>query len=157
MKLGVLRCLRKFFSSPQLLTLYIVLFACMGGFTHTALLDRLELKPFRVINSSLLTDCLQPLSFRWNVASLAIFGHYFHVDYSIDLASYMPPVILRSRCTRPSSSLLFFFHFSNVKVNQYSHYSFLSLVNFGNSCLPLYFQLRMIWLYLRERFQDICL
>ena len=59
MKLGVLSRLRQFYSPPQLLTLYRGLIRpCMeyashvwGGSTHTALLNRVESKAFRLINS----------------------------------------------------------------------------------------------------------
>ena len=69
MKLGVLCRLRQFFSPYQLLTLYRGLIRpCMeyasqvwGGSTHTALLNRVESKAFRLINSPPLTDCLQSL------------------------------------------------------------------------------------------------
>ncbi|MPC22220.1 hypothetical protein E2C01_015231 [Portunus trituberculatus] len=36
-------------------------FACLGDSIHTILLDRVESKPFRLINSLPLTYCLQPL------------------------------------------------------------------------------------------------
>ena len=62
-----------------------------GGSTHTALLNRVESKAFRLINSSSLTDCLQPLSHRPDVASLAIFYRYFHANCSSDLANCIPP------------------------------------------------------------------
>ena len=58
-KLGVLSHLCQFYSPPQLLTLYRGLICpCMGY----ALLNRVESKAFRLINSSPLTDCLKPLS-----------------------------------------------------------------------------------------------
>ncbi|KAL7646526.1 UNVERIFIED_CONTAM: hypothetical protein RMT77_001777 [Armadillidium vulgare] len=57
--LGVLRCLRNFFTQPQLLALYRgAVPLCMeyashiwGGSTHTALLEKVESKTFRLINS----------------------------------------------------------------------------------------------------------
>ena len=55
----------------------------------TALLDRVESKAFCLINFSPLTDCLQPLSLRRNVASLTVFYRYFHPNCSIDLANRM--------------------------------------------------------------------
>ena len=92
-----------------------------GGSTHTALLDRVESKAFRLIDSSPLTDCLQPLSLRRNVASLAIFYRYFHANCSSDLANCMPPLLPRPRCTRLSSfSHPYSVHLSNARVNQYS-------------------------------------
>ena len=64
-KLGVLWCLRPFFSSSQLLALYRGLIRpymeysshVWGGSTHTALLNRVESKAFRIINSPPLIDC----------------------------------------------------------------------------------------------------
>ena len=99
MKLGVLRPLRQFYSPPQLLTLYRGLIRpCMvyasqvwGGSTQRDLLNWVESKSFRLINSNPLTDCLQPLSHRRNVASLALFYRYFHANCSSDLANYMLP------------------------------------------------------------------
>ena len=60
-----------------------------GDSTHTALLNRVEYKAFR-LNSPPLTDCLDSLSHRRNVASLSIFYRYFHTDCSFELANYMP-------------------------------------------------------------------
>merc|ERR1712035_254448 len=110
-KLGVLYRLKKFFSPSQLLTVYKGLVRpCMecashvwGGSTHTVLLDRVESKAFRLINSPPLTDCLQPLLFRRNVASLSIFYRYFHANCSSELANCMPPPLMRPRCTRLST------------------------------------------------------
>ena len=70
MKLSVLSRLRQFYLPLQLLTLYReLIWPCMEcashvweGSTHTALLNRVESKAFRLINSSPLSDCLQPLS-----------------------------------------------------------------------------------------------
>ena len=129
MKLGVLSRLRQFYSPPQLLTLYTGLIRpcteypshVWGGSTHTALLNRVESKTFRLINSSPLTDCLQPLSHHRNVAFLALFYRYFHANCSSDLANCVPPLLLRPRCTRlASSSYPYSVHFSNAKVNLYS-------------------------------------
>ena len=108
MKLDFLSRLRQFYSSPQLLPLHRGLIRpCMeyashvwGGSTHTALLNRVESKAFRLNNSSPLTDCLQPLSHRLNVVSLAIFYCYFHANRSSDLANCVPPLLPRPRCTR---------------------------------------------------------
>ena len=126
MKLGVLNRLRQFFSPPHLLTLYRGLIRpCMeyashvwGGSIHTALLNRVKSKAFRLIKSSPLIDCLQPLSHRRSVASLAIFYCYFHANCSSDLANCMPLLVLRPRCTRlASSSHSYSIHLSNARVN----------------------------------------
>ena len=63
----------------------------LGGSTHTALLNRVESKTFRLINSPPLTDCLDFISHCRNVASLFIFYRYFHADCSSGLANCMPP------------------------------------------------------------------
>ena len=62
-----------------------------GGSTHTTLINRVESKAFRLINSSPLTDCLDSLSYRCNVSSLSIFYRYFHAECSSELANCMPP------------------------------------------------------------------
>lgn len=129
MKLGVLRRLRQFFSPLQLLTLCKGLIRpCMeysshvwGGSSHTALLDRVESKALRLINSPPLTNCLQSLSHRRNVASLSIFYRYFHGNCSTDLANCMPRLFLRPRCTKlSSSSHPYSVQLPNARVNQYA-------------------------------------
>src|ERR1044072_8311266 len=75
-RLGVLRRLQHFFTPPQLLALYrCVVRPCMeyashiwGGSTHTALLEKVESRAFRLINS----PALQSLSARRIVASLSL-------------------------------------------------------------------------------------
>ncbi len=83
------------FSPHQLLTVYRGLVrpcmeyachVCWGGSTHTALLDRVESKAFRLIRSPLLIIYLLPLNFRRSVASLSIFYCYFHANCSSELA-----------------------------------------------------------------------
>ena len=71
--------------------MYGVLLSCLGGSSHTALLNIVESKAFRLINSPPLIDCLDSLSYRRNVASLSIFDRYFHADCSFELANCMPP------------------------------------------------------------------
>ena len=62
-----------------------------GGSTHTALLNRVESIAFHLINSPPLSDCLDSLSHRHNVASLFIFCRYFYANCSSELANCMPP------------------------------------------------------------------
>ena len=62
-----------------------------GCSTHTALLNWVESKAFRLINSPPLTDCLDSFSHRRNVASLSIFYFYFHANCSSEHANCMPP------------------------------------------------------------------
>ena len=93
-----------------------------GGSTRTALLNRVEYKTFRLIDSPPLTDCLDSLSHRRNVAYLSIFYRYIHADCSSEIANCMPPSLPRPRCTRLStSSHPYSVNLSNARVNQYLH------------------------------------
>ncbi|MPC27386.1 hypothetical protein E2C01_020556 [Portunus trituberculatus] len=93
-----------------------------GGSTHTVLLDRMESKAFRFINSPPLTDCVQPLSHFRNVTHLYIFYRYFHANCSTDRANCILPLLLRLRCTRlSSSSHSYSVQLTNARVNQHSH------------------------------------
>ena len=127
-KLGVLSRLRNFFNPTQLLTLYRGLIRpCMeynshvwGGSTHTALLNRVESKAFRLINSRPLTDSLQPLSLRRNVASLSLFYRYYHGHCSFELLNSIPPPLRRPCNTRlAANSHPFSVQLSNARVNRY--------------------------------------
>ncbi len=143
-KLGVLWRFRQYFSPHQLLTLYRGLIRpCMeyschvwGGSTHTALLNKVESKAFRLINYPPLTDCLQSLDLRRNVASLAIFYRYSYENCSSELADCMPPLLPRLVNTRQSAQS----HSRSVqtpyaRVNQYAQSFFLSTGKLWN-CLP---------------------
>ena len=97
--------------------IYGVWVSCLGGgSTHTALLNRVESKAFRLINSPPLTDC-----HRHNVTSLSLFYHYFHADCSSELSNCMPPPLPQPRCTRLSTSHPYSVHLFNARVNQYLH------------------------------------
>ena len=121
--------LSSFFSSSQHLALYRGLIRpCMeyGSHvwrcsTHTALLNEVESKAFCLINSpslTPLTDCLDSLSHRCNVAFLSLFYWYFHTGCSFKLANCMPSPLPRLRCTRLStSSYLYSVHLPNARVN----------------------------------------
>ena len=89
---------------------------------HTPLLNKVEFKAFHLINSPPLTDCLQSLKNRRNVASLSIFYRYFHGYCSSELANCMPPPLRRPRCTRLSTySHPFSVQPSNARINQCLH------------------------------------
>ena len=120
--------LRPFFCPSQLFSLYRGLIRpCIeyGSYiyrdsTHTALLNGVGSKAFRLIKSPSLTNCLYSLRHRRNVASLSIFYRYFHADCSSELTNCMPPLIPCFRCTRLStSSHPYSVHLSNARVNQY--------------------------------------
>ena len=114
-----------------------------------SLLDRVESKAFRLINSSSLTDCLQPLYHLRNVASLAIFYFYCysHANCSSDLTNCMSPLPW-SRCTTLFSFFLphSFLLLSNARVKQYSQSIIPLSVNSGTPYLFLYSHLHMIWI-----------
>ncbi len=118
----------------QLLTIYRGLvrpcmeYAChvWGGLRHTALLDRVESKAFRLISFPPLTSCLLPLKSRCSDASLSIFYRYFHANCSSVLANCMPPLFPRPCCTRLSSQAHpYTVQTPFAKVNQYLHSFFL--------------------------------
>ena len=110
-RLGVLWRLRNFFSPPQLLALYKgIVRPCMeyashiwGGSTHTALLERVESRAFRVIGSPDLTGSLQSLSGRRKVASLSLYYRYYNGHCSSELHNCIPPPLRRARATRLST------------------------------------------------------
>ena len=69
-----------------------------------------------------LTDCLDSLNHRRNVAFLSIFYCYFYVDCSSELANCMPTSLPRPCCTRLSTSFHpYSVHLPNERVNQYLH------------------------------------
>ena len=114
-KLGVLRRFSKYFSSHQLLALYRgQIRPCMEYASHvwgsspdsphTSLLDRVESKALRLINSPTLTSKLLPLSSRRQVASLSLFYRYYHKHCSSELANIIPPPLRRPRTTRQANS-----------------------------------------------------
>ena len=108
-----------------------------GDSTHTALLNRVESKAFCSINSPPLTDCLDFLNHRRNVASLSIFYRYFHADCSSELANCLPLSLLRPSYTRLStSSHPYSVYLPNARVNQYLH-SFIPYTGKIWNSLPL--------------------
>ena len=108
-----------------------------GDSTHTALLNRVESKAFRLINSPTLIDCIDSLTHRRNVASLSIFYRYFHADCSSELANCMPLPVPWARSTRLStSSHPYFIRLPNARVNQYLH-SFIPYTGKFGISLPM--------------------
>ena len=162
MKLGVLNRLRQFFSPQQLLSVYKGLVRpCMeyashvwGGSTHTALLNRVESKAFRLINSPPLTDCLQSVSLRRDVGSLAVFYRYFHSDCSSELANCMPPP--SGGPAAPDFLLILIPILSNSLMQESTSIfilSFLLLVDSGTLYLNLYFLLSTTYLPSKDEYQ----
>ena len=108
------------------------------GSTNTALLNRVESKAFHLINSPPLTDCLDYLRHRHNVASLSIFYRYFHADCSSELANCMPPP---SRGLAAQDFLFLLFPILSIflmkELTSIFTLSFLILVNSGTHFLCL--------------------
>lgn len=107
-KLGVLFRFRRFFTSDQLLTLYVgTIRPCMeycshiwGGSPGVGLLDKVQAKAVRLINSPALTSGLPSLSLRRNVGSLCLFYRYYFGRCSEELHGCVPPPLRRARSTR---------------------------------------------------------
>ena len=99
-KLGVLFRCRSFFSSSELLRLYVGLIRpCLeycthvwGGSPFTRILDRMEAKAFRLINNTRLTSFL-------TIFYSINFGHC-----SLELRFIIPPSLPRPRSTRQAAS-----------------------------------------------------
>ena len=110
-KLGILFRCHRYFSSEQLLQIYVGLVRpCMeycshiwGGSSYTYLLDRVESKAYRLINDPLLTARLDTLALRRSVASLSLFYRYFFGHCSSELHHCMPPLLPRPRSTRQAT------------------------------------------------------
>ena len=113
-KLRVLWRLHPFFTHFQLLALYRDLIwpwmeygsHILRSLSHTALLNRVESKAFRLTNSFPLTLCLDSISNRYNVAFLSLFYRYIHADCSSELANCMLPVASLDKTFYFFSSLL---------------------------------------------------
>ena len=71
-----------------------------GSSTHTDLLDRVETRAFRLINSPALTRPLQSLSERRTVAALSLYYRYYNKHCSSELSDRLPPPLRRPRATR---------------------------------------------------------
>ena len=110
-RLGVLGRLREFYTPSQLLSVYKgQVRPCMeyashiwGGSSHTRMLDRVESRAMRLINSRPLTDSLQSVSDRRQVASLSLYYRYYNNHCSAEVAQRVPPPMRRARGTRQSS------------------------------------------------------
>ena len=128
-KLGVLFKCRSFFSSAELLQLYVGLIRpCVeycshvwGGSPYTRLLDRVEAKAFRLVGDARLTSSLDSLSLRRRVASLTIFYRLYFGYCSHELKSIIPPPLPRPRITRQAaSSHNFCVRLSNDRLSRHS-------------------------------------
>ena len=143
-KLGVLFRCRSFFSSSELLKLYVGLIRpCMeycshvwGGSPYVRILDRVEAKAFRLINDASSTSQLDSLSLRRRVASLTIFYKYYFGNCSEEIKSIMPPPLPRPRNTRQTSvSHNFCVRLDNARIDAFNQ-SFIPLTSRAWNNLP---------------------
>src|SRR6201990_1556073 len=92
-----------------------------GGATHTVLLEKVESREFRLINTPALTNSLQSLSARRIVASLSLYYRYFNRHCSSELSRRIPPPLRRARATRLSTqSHPFSVQLSDRRLNRYA-------------------------------------
>lgn len=113
-KISYLFRARRFFTPPQLLTLYKAqirptLEYCShvwGGAPSSslALLDRVQRKAVRLIADPSLTSNLQPLAHRRAVSSLSLFYRYYHGFCSQELSTLVPPPPTFVRQSRSQTS-----------------------------------------------------
>ena len=143
-KLGVLFRCRSFFSSAELLQLYVGLIRpCLeycshvwGGSSFTRILDRVEAKAFRLIDDARLTSSLDSLSLRRRVASLTIFYRLYFGQCSHELRSIIPPPLPRPRSTRQAaSSHNYCVKLSNERISRHSE-SFIPFISRVWNSLP---------------------
>ena len=143
-KLGILFRCRRYFSSQELLQLYVGLIRpCLeycshvwGGSYYTYLLDRVEAKAFRLINDPTLTSSLDSLSLRRGVASLTIFYKIYFGHCSFELSQIVPPPLRRPRNTRQSAaSHNFCVELENARIDCYRN-SFIPFVSKLWNSLP---------------------
>ncbi|KAL7633236.1 UNVERIFIED_CONTAM: hypothetical protein RMT77_016340 [Armadillidium vulgare] len=93
-----------------------------GGFTHTALLEKVASRAFRLINSPSLTKSLQSLSSRRIVASLSLYYRYYNRHCSSELSRRIPPPLRRARAKRLSTqSHPFSVQLSDLRLNRCSN------------------------------------
>ncbi|KAL7633439.1 UNVERIFIED_CONTAM: hypothetical protein RMT77_016310 [Armadillidium vulgare] len=93
-----------------------------GGFTQTAILEKVESRAFRLINSPALTNSLQSLSFRRIVASFSLYYRYYNGHCSSELSRRIPPPLRRPCATRLSTqSHPFSVQLSDPRLNRYAH------------------------------------
>src|ERR1700755_184637 len=91
-----------------------------GGSPHTALLEKVESRAFRLINSSALTYSLQSLSARRIVASLSLYYRYYNGHCSSELSRRISPQLRRARATSYSThSHLICVQLSDLRLNRY--------------------------------------
>ncbi|KAL7648516.1 UNVERIFIED_CONTAM: hypothetical protein RMT77_000422 [Armadillidium vulgare] len=75
-----------------------------GGSGFTRLLDRVESKAKRLINSPTLSNSLDSLSLRSDVGALSLFYRYYSGKCSRELSTHVPPPLRRPRRTRGAMS-----------------------------------------------------
>ena len=87
------------------LSLYRVLLSHLGRFQlHMYLLDRIESKVIRLVNSTNVTSKLDPLKLFHVVGSHSLFYRYYFGFCSQELAACVPPPSARPRNTRQATT-----------------------------------------------------
>src|ERR1700755_1602675 len=93
-----------------------------GGSIHTAFLEKIESRAFRLINSPALTYSLQSLSARRIIASLSLYYRYYNGHCSSEFSRRIPPPLRRARATRLSTqSHPLSIQLSDPRLNRYAH------------------------------------
>ncbi|KAL7648434.1 UNVERIFIED_CONTAM: hypothetical protein RMT77_000340 [Armadillidium vulgare] len=92
-----------------------------GSSTHSALLEEVESRTFRLINSPALTNSLKSLSDRRVCASLSLYYRYYNGHCSSELSRRIPPPFRRARATHLSThSHPFSVQLSDPRLNRYA-------------------------------------
>ena len=147
-KLGILFRCRPFFTCEQLLRIYKGLIRpCLeycshvwGGSSSTYILDRVESKAFRLINSPNHTSQLPSLQLRRNVASLSLFYRYYFGRCSEELSYCVPRPKSWGRSTRlASASHNYCVDVGPLRIDRYSSCFFPSTAKLWNSLPPSVF------------------
>jgi hypothetical protein len=107
-KLGALFRVSRFFPASQLLKIYKAnIRPCIeycshiwGGSTSVWILERVDRRARRLINDPAITDNMQSLQLRRDVAALSVFYKMYYGRCSTELRSLVPPPARRIRHTR---------------------------------------------------------
>jgi hypothetical protein len=113
-KLGFLNRCRRFFKSHQILQIYktfirpCIEYCCQvwGGASGTTLqlLDRVQRRAIKIIRNPKLTQDLDSLQHRRDVAELCVFYRCIHGKCSAELLEKIPPFVTPGRVTRGTTN-----------------------------------------------------
>ena len=109
-------------------------FHIWGFSPYTSLLYRVESKATCLIGDPSLTSTLDPLSLRRKLASLSLFYRYCFGHCSDELATCIPPPMVRPRSTQQATfAHNYCVELSNARINRFSDGSFPSTSRLWNS------------------------